>query len=244
MVVALLKYLVLPSSIILLSVLLGTILTCLRASRKYGIALLVFALSVYVVFASGPVSFLLLGHLEYEIPPATASERLGSEKIVVLTAYAESNQDIPLSAWINTASAFRVLEVIGLVRTFPEATVILSGQEDVPRIMRDVLVASGIPSHNILIDDLSSNTVESAKHISPILRGMPFLLVTSAGHMPRAFGVFRKAGMNPRPVPTHYLSKRNWLAVQFLPSPMHLVYSDLAVSEYLALFWYRWRGWI
>jgi uncharacterized SAM-binding protein YcdF (DUF218 family) len=74
--------------------------------------------------------------------------------------------------------------------------------------------------------------------------GVIFLLVTSAGHIPRAMGVFRKLGMNPRAAPTYYLTRRNWLAVQYLPSPLHLQYSDLAVSEYAALFWYRLNGWL
>lgn len=240
----LLKYLVLPSSLILFSALTGFLLIWLRATRKYGTALLVIALAGYVFFASGPVSFLLLGHLEYQIPPAAVSERIGTGKIVILAAYAESDQDIPLSARVSAASAIRLLEALSLYRSLPDAMVILSGEGAVPTIMRDVLVASGVPPERILVDATSFNTFESAKHLVPLLGNEPFLLVTSAGHMPRALGVFVKAGTSPRPVPTHYLSRRNWLAIQYLPSPIHLSYSDLAVSEYVAMFWYQLKGWV
>lgn len=238
------KYLLLPSSLIMLSAVTGFILMWLRAGRKWGVSLLVIALAGYLVFASGPVAFLLLSHLEYQISPATAFERVEVGKIVILAAYAESDQAIPLSARVSSASAFRVLEGLSLFQSVPDAMLILSGEGEVPAIMRDVLVASGVPPERILVDATSSNTFESANHLLPLLGSAPFLLVTSAGHMPRAVGVFAKAGTAPRPVPTHYLSRRNWLAIQYLPSPMHLGYSDLAVSEYIAMFWYQLKGWV
>lgn len=238
------KYLLLPSSLIMLSAIAGFVLIWFRAIRQWGVSLLANALAAYVVFASGPVAFLLLGHLEYQIPPATASERTEVEKVVILAAYAESDQGIPLSARVSSASAFRVLEALSLYRSVPDAMVILSGEGAVPAVMRDVLVASGVPPERIVVDATSSNTFESAKHLVPLLGSEPFLLVTSAGHMPRALGVFVKAGTSPRPVPTHYLSRRNWLAIQYLPSPIHLIYSDLAVSEYVAMFWYQLKGWV
>ena len=238
------KYLLLPSSLIWLSAITGFVLIWLRATRQWGVSLLGVALAAYVFFASGPVAFLLLGKLEYQIPPATASERTEVRKIVILAAYAESDQGIPLSARVSSASAVRVLEALSLFRSVPDAMLILSGEGVVPAIMRDVLVASGVPPERILVDATSSNTFESAKHLLPLLGSSPFLLVTSAGHMPRALGVFEKAGAIPRPVPTHYMSRRNWRAIQYLPSPTHLVYSDLAVSEYVAMFWYQLKGWV
>ena len=68
---------------------------------------------------------------------------------------------------------------------------------------------------------------------------LPFILVTSAGHMPRSMHVFKKAGLNPIPAPTHYLTRKNNLAISYLPSPLHLRYSDLAIHEYAAILWYH-----
>jgi uncharacterized SAM-binding protein YcdF (DUF218 family) len=238
------KYLILPSSLIMLCAVTGLVLIWFRATRKQGVSLCIIALSGYVFFGAGPVAFLLLGHLEYQIPAATASERTGIRRVVILAAYAESDQGIPLSARVNGASAFRVLEALSLLQSVPDSMVIVSGEGAAPAIMREVLVAAGVPPERILVDSESSNTFESAKHLSPLLGSAPFLLVTSAGHMPRALGVFVKAGMNPRPVPTHFMARRNWLATQYLPSPAHLEYSDLAISEYVAVFWYRLKGWV
>lgn len=202
------------------------------------------SLCLYLIFGSGPVAFLLLGHLEYQISPISASERQGSHTMVVLAGHAEPDLFIPLSSRVNSTSAFRLLEVISVFQSIPDSKVIVSGGGVVPGIMREVLVTSGIPADRVMVDAESFSTFESAKHLAATLGKSPFLLVTSAGHMPRAVGVFRKAETTPLAVPTHYVTKRNWLAIQYLPSPLHLAYSDLAISEYAALCWYRLKGWI
>lgn len=240
-----LKHLILPSTLIALSAIIGLLLLCARSTQKWGVSLSVAAFSGYMIFASGPVAFLLLGHLEYQISPSGKSEREGARVVVVLAAHAEPDSGIPLSSRVNGAAAFRLLEALSLFRSATESImVIVSGGGAVPAIMREMLVSAGIPGHHIMVDAESLSTFESAKHLTSILGESPFLLVTSAGHMPRAMGVFLKAGTHPHAVPTHYMTKRNWLAIQYLPSPTHLGYSDLAVSEYAALLWYWLNGWL
>lgn len=238
------KYLLLPSNQIMLSALMGLGLLCSRWPRRWGGWLSLWAFTLYMVFASGPVAFLLLGHLEYQVPSATASQREGIRTIVVLSAYAEPEPSFPLSSRVSSGTAFRLLEAINLFWKAPDSRVIVSGGGVAPGIMRDVLISAGVPSDHIVVDDQSLSTFESAIHLTPILGAAPFLLVTSAGHMPRAMGAFEKVGGAPRAVPTHYLSRKNWLAIQYLPSPVHLGYSDLAVLEYAALCWYRFKGWV
>lgn len=238
------KYLVLPSSGVTIGAIACFILVCVREVRQWGITAGAFALTIYAFFGAGPVSFFLLGSLEYHIPSATLSERGDVYPIAVLTGYAEHDPDHPLSSKVNSSSAFRLLEALKLFHASPGSTVIISGTGVVAGIMRDVLVSSGIPAEQVRVDVDSASTFESAKHLALVLGDKPFLLVTSAGHMPRAMGVFRKAGMMPLPMPTHYLTKRNPLATQYFPSPTHLELSDLAVSEYAALAWYYVNGWI
>ncbi|MGA6826471.1 YdcF family protein [Nitrospira sp. NS4] len=238
------KYLVLPSNLITLSAIFGILLFALRSTRKWGGALCIIAFACYLFFGAGPVAFWLLGNLEYRIAPASASQREGVRKVVVLAAHAESDPNVPLSSRISGETAFRLLEVISIFRAAQDSLVIISGGGPAPAIMREVLVSAGIPSDHLVIDGDAFSTFESAHHLSPTIGTSPFLLVTSAGHMPRAIGVFQKAGTVPLAAPTHYLAKRNWLAIQYLPSPVHLAYSDLAVSEYAALSWYRLKGWL
>lgn len=239
-----LKFILLPSSLIMIFALSGLVLICGWRVRVWGGFLCVLGLAIYMICATGPVAFWLLGHLEYQVPSASTAEREGVRTIVVLAAYAEADAAIPLSSRVNSGTAFRLLEVMRLFRMAPDATVIVSGEGGAPHIMRELLVSGGIPSTRVVVDDHSSSTFESGRNLAPTLGTVPFLLVTSAGHMPRAMKVFRKAGTNPYAAPTHFLTRKNWMAIQYLPSPLHLVYSDLAVSEYEALVWYAINGWI
>jgi uncharacterized SAM-binding protein YcdF (DUF218 family) len=237
------KYLVLPSSTVTIGLIASLVLVCIHQLRRWAVLAGIVALGTYAIFGAGPVSFLLLGSLEYRIPPSTISEQNEVYTIAVLTGYAEHDHDHPLSSQVNSASAFRLLETLKLFRSTPNSTVIVSGAGEVARIMRDVLVSSGIPADQVLVDSDSLSTFQSAKNLAPTLGERPFFLVTSAGHMPRAIGVFRKAGTTPIPMPTHYMTQRYPLATQYLPSPVHLEYSDLAISEYAALLWYHLNGW-
>lgn len=220
------------------------VLTMVRSARLWAIASGSLALSIFLVLGSGPVSFLLLGSLEFQIPPAGAVERMQADTIVVLAGYAEFDPDHPISSQVNPNSAFRLLEALLLFQSRPDSTVIISGKGEVVRIMRDVLVLSGVPVEHVIIDSVSSSTYESAKNLSSRLGQTPFLLVTSAGHMPRSMGVFNKAGAHPLPVPTDYMTKKNPFATYYIPSPVHLHYSDLAISEYFGLLWYRFNDWL
>lgn len=236
------KFLILPSSLVTIGGGVSIVLLAVRQLRRWALPVSAGALTLYLLFGAGPVSFLLLGALEYRIPPATVEERGGAKRIVVLTGHAEHDPETPLSSHVNDASASRLLETLNLHRATPALPIIITGGGQVPIIMRDLLVASGVPAELVESESRSFSTYESAVHLAPLLEVKPFLLVTSAGHMPRAVGVFKKAGMQPIPVPTHYMSRRNWLATQYLPSPLHLRYSDLAVSEYAALAWYYLNG--
>jgi uncharacterized SAM-binding protein YcdF (DUF218 family) len=238
---AIAKYLVLPSSLMTISLLAGLVLLLFRRTKR-GLWVGLGGVVIYLVFGAGPVSFLLLGALEFRIPPVDLSERERSETIVVLAGYGESDPDHPLSSRVNGTSAIRLLETVMLYKSRPTATVFVSGFDDVARIMRDIIVSAGVPDDQVITDVASKNTYESAVHLAPMLGNKPFLLVTSAGHMPRAMGVFLKAGTHPLPVPTDYMTKRNPLATNYLPSPVHLYYADLAISEYAALAWYYLKG--
>jgi len=49
------------------------------------------------------------------------------------------------------------------------------------------------------------------------------ILVTSANHMPRAVAAFRKAGMQPIPAPTEYLTRDDYGFLGYLPTLKHLM---------------------
>ncbi|EBQ1277672.1 TPA_asm: envelope biogenesis factor ElyC, partial [Salmonella enterica subsp. enterica serovar Typhimurium] len=72
----------------------------------------------------------------------------------------------------------------------------------------------------------------------------PFLLVTSASHLPRAMIFFQHAGLNPLPAPANQLAIDSPLNPweRAIPSPVWLMHSDRAGYETLGRLWQWLKG--
>ena len=102
----------------------------------------------------------------------------------------------------------------------------------------------GVDQNDIILEIESRDTKDEARLIKPLVEDAPFVLVTSASHMPRAMALFRKAGMSPIAVPTDHLIK-NPYGISFdnlFPRSYHLQKSERAVYEALGLLWAKVRS--
>lgn len=233
----------LPSNLIILFFIVGVFLVITRKRRRSGVIMLGLSAVVYVIFGTGILSTWLLGTLEHRYRPlASPSGLQDAKRIVILAGYAERQAGLPPSSEVNFASAYRLIEGMRILHLLPDSEILISGYGEVPGIMKGLLASMGLPVQRIFIENRSNSTHESAEHVKQLIGGEKFILVTSAGHMPRAMGAFTKAGMNPVPAPTNFMSVRERRFMDYLPSPRHLVYADLAVHEYLGIAWYRLTG--
>ncbi len=229
----------LPSGFATLLFLAGLATAVIGRTRRLGCRLLAAAAAVLVIFSNGLVATLLMIPLEYAYPALLDPRQHPDTKdIVVLTAYAAGDASMPESAHMNASSAFRILEAANLSSLRPDCRVVVTGSAEAARIMGHQLRSLGLPVERLSIDDTSNSTAASAATLKSMLGGRPVFLVTSAGHMRRAIGVFRKNGLSPIPAPTDYQLPGNALYASWTTSPVHLEASDLAVHEYLALAWY------
>lgn len=229
----------LPSGLIALLLVAAAVFHFIFRRGRRAMIMIAAAAFLYLAFANGLTAFWLMSHLEHETAAAQDSRAaVPPQALVVLTGYALTDTRIPVTARVNNASGLRLLETARLFTRRP-LPVIISGQGEVPALMRDVLVQLGIPRRDIVLEQKSANTHESAVHLRERLAGKSFYLVTSAGHMPRALRVFRKQGLSAVPAPTDYLAARSWRDIDPVPSGRYLAISDLAVHEYLGLMWYR-----
>jgi len=121
--------------------------------------------------------------------------------------------------------------------------------------MAELLAILGIPDSAIVTETRSENTHDHAVNLCPVMATMGIhqaLLVTSALHMPRAVGVFRRLcpELDVIPAPTDfrapYQQPMPWYrsSVALLPTPQALVDFSDAAHEYLGLLYYRLRGWL
>src|SRR4029077_15074082 len=115
-------------------------------------------------------------------------------------------------------SAERVTVVAELSRRYPGAKVLFSGgsaalifHEGIEADFALRLFESfGVARERILLEARSRNTIENAifsKEIAQPKAGERWLLVTSAFHMPRAIGVFRKAGFAVEAYPVDWRTR-------------------------------------
>jgi len=97
-----------------------------------------------------------------------------------------------------------------------------------------------IPDSCILIEDKSRNTLENAAFTKALLlkhkQQGPYLLITSAFHMRRSIGIFKKAGIDVIPYPCNYIAGRSPLAFdELVPSADALSKWSTYIKEVIGL---------
>jgi uncharacterized SAM-binding protein YcdF (DUF218 family) len=111
---------------------------------------------------------------------------------------------------------------------------------------RRVLEALGVERERLTLEAASRNTHENAIFSARLLKpqaGQRWLLVTSATHMPRAVGCFRKAGFDVVAWPVDYRTPPRLGIASFNNSlPQGLAGLDGIVREYLGLLVYYVTG--
>jgi uncharacterized SAM-binding protein YcdF (DUF218 family) len=89
----------------------------------------------------------------------------------------------------------RIIEAARLARAHPRAKLVITGHGDgAERLAR----LSGLPPERVLIEPAAQNTFENAQFTAALLThdvAASWVLVTSASHMPRAVGCFRRAAV-------------------------------------------------
>lgn len=135
--------------------------------------------------------------------------------IIVLGGGFEGGVNLVRGGYELNASGDRFVEAAILARRHPEAkvvvtggtgTLLLDGEADgvtAPRL----LTALGVEPERLILESKSRNTYENAVFTKEMVEAKPgetWLLITSAFHMPRSMGLFRKAGFEVTPWPTDY----------------------------------------
>ncbi|MCV9939882.1 YdcF family protein [Boseaceae bacterium BT-24-1] len=165
------------------------------------------------LLAFSPLPRILVRPLEDRFPQQAVNSGKVDGIIVLGGAIGVAREDIVL----NNAAA-RMTKAVELARAHPEAKLVFTGgganllspvlktEADGARLL---FLGLGLPEHRLVLEDKSRNTVENAVFTRRLVDPKPgerWLLVTSAWHMPRAMGVFRKAGFQVEAFPVDFLS--------------------------------------
>jgi uncharacterized SAM-binding protein YcdF (DUF218 family) len=193
--------------------------------------------------AIAPVGNALLVPLEHRYPPLHPDEALPKVRYVVVlgSSYAPRN-GIPVTAALEEDGLVRVVEGVRLTRRRGELRLVVSGGAPRGRMpsahgYAELARELGVGSASVVVLDRSLDTGDEAREVAALIGAAPFILVTSAYHMPRAVRLMERAGAHPIPAPTgHYVdeaSDRDWRAL--LPNSTDLRKTERAMHEYLGL---------
>jgi uncharacterized SAM-binding protein YcdF (DUF218 family) len=150
-------------------------------------------------------------------------------------------------------AAERMTEAVALLRRHPEARLVFTGGSGslVPGALSEADVARrlwldlGVPAERMTFESASRNTHENAVNTLRLVRQAPgetWLLVTSASHMPRSMGVFRKAGWRIAAWPVNYRTGHGWASWVETSFPVRLQEFEWGTREWVGLVAYWLMG--
>jgi uncharacterized SAM-binding protein YcdF (DUF218 family) len=153
-------------------------------------------------------------------------------------------------------SVERILEGISLVKQGIANKLLITGGSGDPfnrglseaRVLRTFALEFGLRDEQVLVEETSRNTYESAVNTAQILRAGNYrqlVLITSAAHMSRAAAVFHKQGLFPQSYPVDFQTDGGSIDLfDFIPSVYALDVMTDAVHELVGLAMYRLQGYI
>jgi uncharacterized SAM-binding protein YcdF (DUF218 family) len=198
-------------------------------------------------FSAVPSALLKLLESRYEVPSLTPSDQYAG--VIVLGGATGSpgiykaHSQVPLGD-----AAERMTVPIALMRKFPNFELIFSGGEGrlLPTGTTEAELAGvfyteqGVDMKRVTLESQSRSTRENAIRVAALLGErckQPWLLVTSAWHMPRSMEEFQAVGCNVTAYPVDFRTgeETSWTGYSMAGS---LMAWQTALHEYLGMFVY------
>jgi uncharacterized SAM-binding protein YcdF (DUF218 family) len=247
-----LGFFALPSNLIILSGLLGIVLMATRF-RRVGAWFAGVSIVLLAIIGLTPIGNALILPLEQRFPAWREGGRPPDGFVVLGGALDAVVSGARHEIALNEA-AERMTEVAGLARRYPQARIVFSGGsgqlvfrgENESALALRLFGYFGIARDRIFLEDRSRDTVENARFTRAVADPKPgerWLLVTSAYHMPRSIGTFRRAGFAIEAYPVDWRTR----GVSDLRRPFTnlgdgIRRTDTAVREWVGLLAYRLAG--
>lgn len=165
------------------------------------------------------------------------------------TSYAKLKKipkDVKYILLLGGAKESRAWEALRLYHKIPNAKIITSGYAPFGTKIPSAITTArflqkvGVKKSDIIMQTKPKTTEEEAIEMKNRLGKKPFILVTSAYHMPRAMKLFEKYGLKPIPAPTDFKIK-SYDTPLSTPKGQKLLQTDQAWHEHLGLLWHSLR---
>lgn len=221
---------------------------------RLGKRCLLAAMLLLIIFGTPFVPDTLIRFLETRYPlPASVPH---VDAVVVLTGMV----DLELSTEQRIEFSDSVERIFAGIRMMKHGTadwlIIPGGSGDIydqttseAVLLRQFAIEYGVPAEKILVDATSRNTYENAVNTKSLMHERQLsslILVTTANHLPRAMGCFRKIGLEPIPYPVDYRvpPQPEYHLLKIFPSIAGLRNTTYILHEYIGLLMYKIAGYI
>lgn len=245
-------YLLLPSNFLIWLGLVGALLLLTRFAGA-GRRLMAGSLVLLAICAYSPLANFLLYPLESRFPKWDSS-RGDPDGIIVLGGPLDADLSAAHGVPVIAGAADRLISAATLAQRYPNARIVYTGGS--PNLLHHdakeadyataLFQGLGIARSRLTMERQSRNTKENAEFTRDIVkpkRSERWLLVTSAFHMPRSVGLFRKAGFAVEAYPVDWkVGTREDLLRCFVVANNGLELVDIGVREWLGLVAYRLAG--
>jgi uncharacterized SAM-binding protein YcdF (DUF218 family) len=248
-------FLLQPSTLMFAGLIAGVLLAA-TAWRRLSRWLIAGSIGAMLFFGLLPVTDLLTQPLENRFPRPGPELDVGAMAGIIVIGGAEDRSagDRGELGGLGGA-AERYTETAALARRYPGVRIVFAGGSGAllanfppeAETARRVLGALGIGAERLTLEAESRNTHENAVFAARLIKpqaAQRWLLVTSAAHMPRAMGCFRKAGFNVVAWPVDYRTPPGRISLTDMNQsvPEGLGSFDGVVREYLGLLVYYMTG--
>ncbi len=209
-------WIVLQPGNVFIAALIGSVAMLWTGWRRAGRLILSFLLVAGVAIAILPIGTWLITPLEDRFPAAEPPARV--DGIIVLGGALNPSITRARGQPTVNGNTERLLAFVELAGRYPEARLVFTGgsgsifQQEFKEadVARQVFRQVGLDLDRVVFERASRNTYENATLSRDMVRPGPdevWLLVTSARHMPRAWGAFEKANWPTIPYPVDYTTK-------------------------------------
>jgi uncharacterized SAM-binding protein YcdF (DUF218 family) len=202
-----------PINLLLFGALVGVAL-CYGRHMRFGRGLALASVLLLLAAATLPLRGALLAPLENRFPPPPADMK-PPYGIIVLGGAIDDAVSAARGQTVFDEGGERITEAVILAKRFPQARVVYTsgtnsvrgGSSSEALQAKDLMAEMGVAPDRVTTEDKARNTEENASFTAAIVHPEPsqrWVIVTSAFHMPRAMGVFEKAGFHPIAYPVSF----------------------------------------
>lgn len=202
-----------------------------------------------------------VGSLEWAYPRQEATPDHAGVIVVLGGGCRYFGPDSTPSYTLNESSTNRVVHAAQIYHRVGGCPIIASGYDSLYRDLSDtlpvddrfkvnamarLLLQLGVDRDDIILEEESRTTYENACRSKELIEEKGYkdiVLVTDASHMDRAKLCFEKVGLEVTPAACNYLAQAiEFSADTLLPSADGVRQSQVAMREYIGLFWYWLQG--